>query len=127
MTVTETESVARAYIEAVGARDLKPLDTLFDDRMRATLSGSHSNKTEWIEALRGLLPAVTRNDIREIFSAGSRACVVYDFVTNTPAGTIVCVELVTVRGGQITEVELVLDRVAFAPVRAALQERAVQQ
>jgi hypothetical protein len=127
MTVTETESVARAYIEAVGARDLKPLDALFDDGMRATLSGSHSNKTEWIEALRGLLPAVTRNDIREIFSAGSRACVVYDFVTNTPAGTIVCVELVTVRGSQITEVELVLDRVAFAPVRAALQERAVQQ
>jgi hypothetical protein len=127
MAVTETESVARAYIEAVGARDLKPLDALFDDRMLATLSGSPFNKTEWTEALRGLLPAVIRNDIREIFSAGSRACVVYDFVTNTPAGAIVCVELVTVQGGQISEVELVLDRVAFAPVRATLNERAAQQ
>ena len=45
-------------------------------------------------------------------------------VTDTPAGVVVCVELVTVRDGRITEVELVLDRVAFAPVQATLKERA---
>ena len=126
-TETETRAVARSYIETVGIGDLAPLETLFDDRLVASVSGGRSDKTEWIEALRRLLPALIRNDIREIFVTGRRACVVYDFVTDTPAGAVVCVELVTVEHGQITEIELIFDRVAFAPVRAALSERALAQ
>ena len=120
----DPETVARAYIEAVGARDLAPLETLFNEQLVAALSGDTFGKREWIEAIRRLLPVLIRNDIREIFVAGQRACVVYDFVTDTPAGAVVCVELVTVRDGRITAVELVLDRVAFAPVQATLKERA---
>jgi hypothetical protein len=124
MHTTEAGTVARAYIDAVGARDLAPLETLLDDQVVATLSGLRLGKEEWIEAIGRLLPVLIRNDIREIFVAGERACIVYDFVTDTPAGAVVCVELVTVQGGRITDVELVLDRVAFAPVQAALQARA---
>ena len=124
---SDVEAAARAYIEAVGARDLAPLETLFDAHLVATLSGARYDKAEWVEALRRLLPILIRNDIRETFVAGQRACVVYDFVTDTPAGAVVCVELVTVEDGRITEVELVLDRVAFAPVQASLKERASQQ
>jgi hypothetical protein len=124
MHTTEAGTVTRAYIEAVGARDLAPLETLLDDRVVATLSGVQLGKGGWIEAIGRLLPVLIRNDIREIFVAGERACIVYDFVTDTPAGSVVCVELVTVRAGRITDVELVLDRVAFAPVQAALQARA---
>lgn len=126
MRSTNPETVARAYIEAVGARDLAPLETLFDEQLVATLSGDAFGKREWIEAIRRLLPVLVRNDIREIFVAGQRACIVYDFVTDTPAGAVVCVELVTVKDGRITEVELVLDRVAFAPVQATLKGRAPQ-
>lgn len=100
--------------------------TLFDEQLVATLSGAAFGKREWIEAIRRLLPVLVRNDIREIFVAGQRACIVYDFVTDTPAGAVVCVELVTVKDGRITEVELVLDRVAFAPVQATLKGRAPQ-
>ena len=75
-------------------------------------------------ALERLLPALLRNDIREVFVDGSRACVVYDFVTDTPAGTVACVELLTVDDGRIREIELLLDRAAFGPVNAALAERA---
>jgi len=103
---------------------LAPLETLLDEQLVAALSGDTFGKREWIEAIRRLLPVLIRNDIREIFVAGQRACVVYDFVTDTPAGAVVCVELVTVRDGRITAVELVLDRVAFAPVQATLKERA---
>ncbi|THG34396.1 nuclear transport factor 2 family protein [Glaciibacter flavus] len=122
-----TESVARQYIEAVGRRDLAPLDALFDEGMEARFAGSPSDKKEWTEALRRLLPILVRNDIREVFSNGSRACVVYDFVTDTSAGAIPCVELVSVVDGRITEVELILDRVAFAPVREELGRRTAQQ
>lgn len=40
------ETVARAYIEAVGARDLAPLETLFDEQLVATLSGDAFGKRE---------------------------------------------------------------------------------
>ncbi len=116
----DIESTARAYIEAVGDRDLRPLDALLDEGLVAVVSGGRSDKGEWLQALQRLLPVVVRNDIREVFVAGSRACVVYDFVTDTPAGAVLCIELLTVEAGRITEIELVFDRVAFAPVREAL-------
>lgn len=67
-----------------------------------------------------------RNEVREVFADGDRACVVYDFVTDTPAGAVPCVELVTVRDGRITAIELIFDRVAFAPVNEALAARAAR-
>ncbi|MCU1420690.1 MAG: nuclear transport factor 2 family protein [Microbacteriaceae bacterium] len=121
---TDTASVARAYIEAVGAHDLAPLDDLLDDSLVASFAGAPSDKSSWIAALNRLLPALVRNDIREVFVDGERGCVIYDFVTDTDAGAVACVETVTVRDGRITRIELLLDRVAFAPVNKALAERA---
>lgn len=124
MNDMDNGKVAREYIDAVGARDLEPLQRLLDPELTATFAGGQSNKEEWIEALRQLLPVLVRNDIREVFAVEERVCVVYDFVTDTPAGAVRCVELVTVRDSRISEIELLLDRVAFAPVQNALMERA---
>ncbi|MEO5920273.1 MAG: nuclear transport factor 2 family protein [Pseudolysinimonas sp.] len=124
MTATETETIARRYIDAVGAHRLDALDYLLDDGLVARLAGTPSTKGEWLQALERLLPALVRNDIREVFVAGDRACVVYDFVTDTPAGTVLCAELLTVAAGRILDIELLLDRVTFAPVNATLAERA---
>ncbi len=79
-----------------------------------------------LTALQRLMPALIRNELREVFVAGERACVVYDFVTDTAAGAVRCVELLTVTDGRITQIELLLDRAAFAPVNAELAERAKQ-
>lgn len=125
MTKIDNESVARAYIDAVGRGDLASLHDLLDDALVARFVGVDYDKSQWLAALARLLPALIRNDVREVFVAGERACVIYDFVTDTPAGAIECVELVTVVDGRITHVELLLDRVAFGPVNAALEERAV--
>ena len=116
--------VARAYIEAVGAHDLDIVDGLLADSLEARVGASTSAKTLWMAALGRLLPALVRNDIRDVYENGDHACVVYDFVTDTPAGSVVCVENVHVVDGRITDIELVFDKVAFAPVNAALQERA---
>jgi len=118
-----TADIARAYILAVGGHDLAPLDELLDDSLIASFIAP-STKAEWIAALDHLLPALIRNDIREVFVDGGRACVIYDFVTH--AGTVTCVELLTVVEDRITTIELILDRVAFAPVNAWLTERAPQ-
>ncbi|MCU1578876.1 MAG: nuclear transport factor 2 family protein [Rhodoglobus sp.] len=118
-----TSSIARAYIGAVSTHDLAPLETLLDDSLDALFAGGHLDKAGWIAALQRLLPVLVRNDIREVFVDGDRACVVYGFVTDTPVGAVTCVELLTVSEGQITSIELLLDRVAFAPVNAALADR----
>ena len=117
-------SIARTYIEQVGSHDLDAVALLLDDTLVARFAGTELSRAEWLTALGRLLPALVRNDIHEVFVDGDRACVVYDFVTDTAGGTIRCVELLTIRDGRITEIELVLDRVAFAPVNAALEERA---
>ena len=126
MTSAAPRSVARAYIDAVGEHDLTALEDLLDDRLSASFAGSSSDKATWIAALHRLMPALLRNDVAEIFVDGDRACVVYDFVTNTDGGTVRCVELLTVSDARITDIELILDRVAFAPVNKTLAERAAQ-
>ncbi len=125
MSVMDIKIIARQYIEAVGTHDLEPLEELFDEGLVATFAGTSCDKATWITALDRLLPALIRNEIRETFTDGAsgRVCVVYDFVTNTDAGAVRCVELLTVDGGKIHEIELLLDRVAFAPVSKALSER----
>ncbi|GAB3396443.1 hypothetical protein GCM10027568_30530 [Humibacter soli] len=124
MTTTTPAGVARAYIEAVGAHDLDTVDDLLAETLEARVGTGSSDKTEWLTALRRLLPALVRNDIRDVYEDRSHACVVYDFVTDTPAGAVVCVENLHVDDGRITDIELVFDRVAFGAVTTALAERA---
>ncbi|MEY9952754.1 nuclear transport factor 2 family protein [Leifsonia sp. EB34] len=124
MTETDTAAVAREYIEAVGAHDLERVDELLHEELAARFAGGTLGKREWMAALDRLLAALVRNDVREVFADGERACVVYDFVTDTAAGAVPCVELVTVRDGRITAIELIFDRVAFAPVNEELAARA---
>ena len=93
----------------------------------ATFAGTTLDMAGWTTALKRLLPVLVRNEIREVFSAQDRVCVVYDFVTDTPAGAVRCIELLTVKADKIREIELVLDRVAFAPVNEALKARRAAQ
>lgn len=125
MTKTAPEA-ARAYVQAVSDHDLTTLDALFDDQLLAAFAGAEYGKREWVSALDRLLPALIHNEIREVYTEADRVCVVYDFVTNTDAGAVRCVELLTVTDGKITTIELLLDRVTFAPVNQALKERAAQ-
>jgi ketosteroid isomerase-like protein len=123
MTTTTAET-ARRYIEVVTGHDLKPLDTLFADDLVAKVGDGTFTKPEWIAALGRLLPALVRNDIREVFADADRAAVVYDFVTDTTAGAVPCIELLTVTDGAITSIELIFERLHWAEVLTAIAERA---
>jgi hypothetical protein len=123
MPQTDAAAIITRYIELVGAHDLGPLDDLFADDLVATTSGNTFGKAEWIVALKRLLPVVVRNDIRRVFSDGADACVIYDFVTDTEAGAVPCVEAITVRDGRIVALELIFEKANWAHVARALQER----
>ena len=118
------EALITRYIELVGAHDLEPLDELFADDLVATTGGATLGKAEWIAALARLLPVIVRNDIREVFGSDDKAVVIYDFVTDTDAGAVPCVEWITVRDGRIASVELIFEKANWGVVAAALQERA---
>lgn len=123
MPDSNVEGIARSYIQAVGSHDMNALENLLGEDLVATFAGTTLDKAGWTTALKRLLPALVRNEIREVFIAQERACVVYDFVTDTAAGAVRCIELLTVSADKIREIELVLDRVAFAPVNEALKAR----
>ena len=123
MPDSSVEGIARSYIQAVGSHDMEAVENLLGEDLVATFAGTTLDKAGWIAALRRLLPALVRNGIREVFTAQDRACVVYDFITDTAAGAVRCIELLTIKADKIREIELVLDRVAFAPVNEALNAR----
>ena len=123
MPDSSVEGIARSYILAVGSHDMEALEKLLGEDLLATFAGTTLDKAGWTTAIKRLLPALIRNEIREVFSAQDRACVVYDFITDTSAGAVRCIELLTVNADKISEIELVLDRAAFAPVNEALKAR----
>ncbi len=120
MPNSRVDRVARSYIEAVGSHDMAAVGNLLDDDLVATFAGATLGKEGWTTALKRLLPVLVRNEVREVFTSEDRACIVYDFVTDTAAGAVRCIELLTIKAGKIRDVELLLDRVAFAPVNDTL-------
>ncbi|SDL58452.1 SnoaL-like domain-containing protein [Arthrobacter sp. ov407] len=123
MPDSSVEGITRSYIQAVGSHDMDALENLLGEDLLATFAGTTLDKAGWTAALKRLLPVLVRNEIREVFTAQDRACVVYDFVTDTAAGAVRCIELLTINADKIREIELVLDRVAFAPVNESLNAR----
>jgi hypothetical protein len=122
--VTDVGAVASRYIELVGAHDLAPLEDLIADSAVATTVNGSFNKPEWIAALGRLLPALVRNEIRQVVVDGNSACIVYDFVTDTEAGSVPCAEWITIdANGRMTAVNLLFEKTNWSHVAAALRER----
>ena len=126
MSTTPTPTAAQAarrYIELVSAHDLEPLRALLADDLMAKVGDDTFGKGEWITALGRLTRALVRNEIRHVFADGQDAVVVYDFITDTSAGAVPCVELVTVLDGTIRRIELIFERLHWPEVMAAVQQR----
>jgi hypothetical protein len=81
-------------------------------------------KDEYATALRRLTLIMRRNDVRRVFAEGNEACVVYDFVTDTPVGPVASVELLGLEDGLIRTGLLVFEREHWPEVMAELERRA---
>lgn len=122
--VTDAGAIATRYIALVGTHDMAGVEQLLADTVVATTTRGASNKGEWIEALGRLLPVLLRNEIRQVVVDGDSACVVYDFVTDTAAGSVSCAEWVTVDAdGRMTAVNLLFEKTNWAAVAAAIEAR----
>jgi hypothetical protein len=73
--------------------------------------------------LKRIAPVWVRSDVKKVLSSGPEVCVLYDFVTDTPAGAVPIVEWLSVEQGKIKSVTLLFDRVAFKPASDELAQR----
>ena len=126
-TTSDLKSLAVRYIEAVGNKEYDAVAELLTPEVsfKGPFMALNSANT-FIGSLRRMGPIWERNEVRAAFADGDRACVIYDFVTNTDAGSIPCIELLTFSGERIQSVQLFFDRAAFAPAADALAKRSVK-
>ncbi len=122
---SDHSTLVSEYINAVGDGRLDELPTYLtpDVSFQAPGLPSHHGLDAYTSSLKRLAPIIARNEIKRIFTEDNEACVIYDFVTNTPAGAVASIEWLTIKDGQIASVYLLFDKAHWPEVLQALQEK----
>ena len=121
----DPKSIALAYIEACSHKDFDALKPLMAKDLRFVGPGNAVTGAEpYLALLRRLGPVWVRSDVKKVFTDGADVCVIYDFVTNTPAGSVPIVEWLHIEDGRICSVMLFFDRATFKPASDELVRRA---
>src|SRR5437899_1038987 len=104
-------ALAVAYIEAVGQKQFdRVAELLHPDAEFLTSGRSIRGVPAYVDALRGLAPIIVRNDVHATIVDGNDVAVLYDFVTDTPAGTVATIEWITVDAGLILTSRLIFPK-----------------
>ncbi len=123
----DPKSIALAYIEACGRKDLETVARLLaPDLEFIGVSQTVHGAEPYLAVLRRLGAVWVRSEVRKVFTEGNDVCVLYDFVTDTPAGAVPCVEWLRIEDGHIRWAKLLFDRVSFQPAKEELERRAVR-
>lgn len=112
----DPKSIALAYIEACGQRDLDAVAHLLDPDVRFAGPGNAlTGAASYLAVLGRLGPIWKRSDVKHTFADGADVCVIYDLVTNTAAGAVPIVEWLKISRGRVASVTLFFDRMTFKP------------
>lgn len=114
------DDIVRAYHAALGERDFETARGLLKDDLR--FEGpfeTFDRADDYLSALTRLWGIVERIEIRHRSSSGNATVVLYDMVTQTPAGTQLICEWSRVEDGRIAWIRTVFDTAPFAFLRPA--------
>jgi len=117
MTSNHANEIVQSHQAALGAGDFATARTLMRDDM--TFQGPFDTFTtadEYLAALKRLAAIIERIELKKVFVDGDDVCVLYDMVTNTPAGTAFIAEWYQVKEGKISSLRAVFDARPFAPL-----------
>lgn len=119
------EDLVTEYVMAVGEKRFDRLSELVhpDAAFGGTVKTETKGSEAFVQGFRNLAPILDRNEIRELIVEGNRAFVLYDFVTDTPVGHVLCGELVTVEDGLIRSSTLIFDWRRWPEILQELQAR----
>lgn len=117
MSGTDAKAVADGFFRAWTKGDFDTARSLLHDDVNfAGPIDSFNDADAYIGALRGLSQIVQSTEEQKVFVDGNDVCVLYDLVTNTPAGTAPTAEWYRVRDGKISAVRVYFDARPFAPM-----------
>src|SRR5688572_6596929 len=120
----DPRNIALSYIEACGRKDFQAVEKLLDPDLTFVGPGNRlTGAAPYLAVLRRIGAVWVRSDVKKVFTEAPEVCVIYDFVTDTPAGSVPIVEWLRVEGGRVTSVTLVFDRIAFKPASDEIARR----
>jgi hypothetical protein len=121
---TDVHDLVTSYIRAVGEGRLEALPPLVDRDIEFRFGDTLVRGTDaFVSSFERVTQVLLRNDIRKVFVDGDEACVIYDFVTDSAAGAVVCFEHIKVRNGRIASILLVFERLHWNEVVAEIAAR----
>src|SRR5215216_1913128 len=110
MRMTSAKEIVETYKAAMGRGDFTAArELLHDDLAFHGPIDTFNQADDYIVASKRLANIIQRIDVKKVFVDGDDVCVLYDMVTNTPAGTAFIVEWYHVRGGKIGTLRAVFD------------------
>ena len=115
MTNASVREIVESYQAALGKGDFVTARTLMQDNM--TFQGpldTFNTADQYLESLKRLASIIQRIDLKKVFVDGDDVCVLYEMVTNTPAGTAFIGEWYQVKDSKIAYVRAVFDARPFA-------------
>ena len=114
-----SEDVVERYRSALAKGDLDTARALLADDLR--FEGpfdTFETADDYWRAFQGLMNVVESVEQHHVSSSGDQVVVLYDMVTNTPAGTQLVCEWYGVGGGKISWIRALFDSAPFAFLRA---------
>src|SRR5712692_4390110 len=107
------------YQQAMGKGDFAAARKLLHDNLffHGPLE-TFDSPEPYLESLKKLHNIIQRIDMKKTFADGNDVCVLYDMVTNTPAGTAFIAEWYQVKGNKIAAIQVVFDARPFAAMFA---------
>lgn len=123
-SMTDSKTIALAYLEAVSTKDLDRCGRLLASNVEFRGPAStYQGPADILAAFRRLASIHVRNDIVKVFADGNEVCVIYDFVTDT-MGAMPTIEWLTIENGQIQRINLYYDQVPWLKIREEMARRA---
>ena len=109
------KDIVEPYKAALGRGDFTAArQLLHDDLLFQGPIDTFNRADEYLVASKRLATIVQRIDVKKVFAEGNDVCVLYEMVTNTPAGTAFIVEWYQVRDEKIGALRAVFDARPFA-------------
>jgi ketosteroid isomerase-like protein len=124
---TDRKTLALEYLNAVGKQQYGEVEALLapDLQFRGP-STTRTSAADYLGALKRLGAIHVRNDVKRVFVDGDEVCVIYDFVTDTPAGALPTIEWLRFDGGRIRSIDLYYDQLPWQTALAVMAERAAR-
>jgi len=117
MAGTDATMVADRFFKAWTTGDFATARSLLHDDVSFTGPiDTFDNADAYIAALQGLSRIIKSAEEQKVFVDGDDVCVIYELVTNTPAGASPTAEWYHMRDGKIAAVRVFFDARPFAPL-----------